>query len=71
MNPELLLLAHYDNVIDDEKFLILHDMHIKQSNLELPFWKYDKFNLESMENDECISEFRFEKEDIPNLKFVM
>jgi len=69
-NQELLLLAHFENVIDDEEFLLLYDLQ-KSNNLVLPYWKYDKFNLQQMQKDECISEFRFEKEDIPRLKNIL
>ena len=28
------------------------------------YTKYDRFNLDNLENDECIANFRFEKEDL-------
>ena len=40
-------------------------------NLSLLFWKYDRFSLNNMENDERISEFRFEKEDLFLLHSVL
>ena len=43
----------------------------KPSNLYLLYWKYDRFNLENLAGDECISEFRFEKEDIPVLGRIL
>ena len=43
--------------------MLLYDVN-SSKNLSLPFWKYDRFSLYDMENDECISEFRFEKEDL-------
>ena len=58
-----LLLAHYEGLINDEEFMLLYDVN-SSKNLSLPFWKYDRFSLDNMENDECISEFRFEKEDL-------
>ena len=64
---ELILLAHQDNQIDDEEFILLYEDQEKR-NLDLPYWKYEKFDLENMENDECVSEFRFEKDDIIELK---
>ena len=30
-----------------------------------PYWKYDRFSLESMLEDECLSEFRVAKKDVP------
>ena len=67
---DLLLLAHNDNVINDEEFLLLHEIE-RSKNLDLPYWKYPRFNLQEMENDECISEFRFEKDDILTLKGIL
>ena len=62
-----LLLAHYEGLIVmllyDEEVMLLYDVN-SSKNLSLPFWKYDRFSLDNMENDECISEFRFEKEDL-------
>ena len=36
-------------------------------NLEISYCQYDKFDLESMKDDECRTEFRFEKEHLYNL----
>ena len=33
-------------------------------NLSLTFWKYDRFSIENIENAECVSEFKFEKEGV-------
>ena len=56
-----LLLLHNACSLSDQEFLLLYDMN--KSNLILPYWNYPKFNLDSLENDECVSEFRFEKKD--------
>ena len=32
-----------------------------------PYWRYERFDINSMNEDECRSKFRFEKEDIPRL----
>ena len=37
---------------------------MKKSILVLPYWNYPKFDLDSLENEECISGFRFEKKDV-------
>ena len=67
---DLLVLAHYDGAIDDEEFVLLFDFQ-KSRSLFLPYWKYDRFNLDHMNEDECISEFRFQKNDIPHFKNVL
>ena len=62
IDNDLLLLLHDAGSLSDEEFLLLYDM-IK-SNLTLPFWNYPKLDLEGLENDECVSEFRFEMKDV-------
>ena len=57
-----LLLLHDAVSFSDQEFLLLCD--INKSNLILPYWNYLKLKLESLENDECVSKFRFEKEYI-------
>ena len=57
-----LLLLHDAVSFSGQEFLLLCD--INKSNLILPYWNYLKLKLESLENDECVSKFRFEKEDI-------
>jgi len=60
---EALLLANDLNLIDDEELLLLYDVNTSK-NLEIPYWKYDKFDLDSLSDDECKSKFRFLKHDI-------
>ena len=59
--------AHALGNIDDEEFLILYE-EFATKNLEFPYWKYDEFDLKNMTDDECWSEFRFRKHDIPRLR---
>ena len=42
--------------------MLLYDVN-SSKNL-IPFWKYDGFSLDNMEDEQCISEFRFVKEDL-------
>lgn len=60
---DALLFAHSDNLINDEELLLLYDLNTS-SNLQLPYWSYDQFDLELLTDDECMSEFRFIKNDI-------
>ena len=55
---EALLFAYQDGSIDDTKFVLSHDLHSPE-NLEFPSWKYGRFVLDSMTDDECKAEFRF------------
>ena len=44
---EMLLLAYYLRYIDEVEFVILYDLN-KTKRLEIPYWQYYKFDLESM-----------------------
>ena len=63
---EMLLLAYYLRYIDEVEFVILYDLN-KTKRLEIPYWQYCNFDLESMNDDECSTELRFEKEHLYNL----
>lgn len=59
----LILLETFSNyLINDDEFLLLYHLN-KSNNLEIPYWNYE-FHLDSMEDDECLFEFRFLKNDI-------
>ena len=34
------------------------------NNLDIPYWKRDKLDMDSLTDDKCKSEFRFLKHDI-------
>ena len=55
---EALLFAYQDGSIDDTEFALLYDLNSSE-NLEFPYWKYGRFDLDSMTDDECKTEFRF------------
>ena len=57
-----ILLAHADHLIDDDECLLLYDLN-RSKNLDLPYHSYEKFDLDSVCEDECKSEFRFDKRD--------
>ena len=67
---ELLLLAYQGDYIDDEEFCLLYDINQSQ-NLDYPYWNYERFNIDEMDDSECWSEFRFYKNDIYHLKSVL
>ena len=48
----------------------MHELQASK-NLDLLYWKYGQFDIDNMEIAECISEFRFEREDIFVLKDVL
>ena len=55
---------------EEEEFLMFYDIN-RTHNLDLPYWKYEKFDLDHLENDECVAEFRFQKGDIYDLPGVL
>ena len=66
MDNDSLAILHGENVINDEEFVLLYDLE-SSGNLYLPHNKYERFVLDDLENDECIANFRFEKEDLWHL----
>ena len=69
---ELFKAAAYlysEDLVDEEEFMFL----VKESEDKapvFPYWKYPRFSLEEMNEDECISEFCFKKQDIPRMAKV-
>ena len=53
-----LLIAHSENILDDEELLLLFDVN-RSTNLDLRYWSYESFNLGSWSENECKSELRF------------
>ena len=53
------------NVIDDEEFLLLHEIN-RPRNPRFPYERCN-FNVEEMTEDECWAEYCFRKVDIPQL----
>ena len=65
-----MLICYCENIISDEEYFILSGLY-RSNNLDLPYDEYPLFDLESMSNDECITEFRFEKSHLPLLADVL
>ena len=49
---KMLLLAYDLRYIDEVEFAILYDLN-KTNSPEIPYWQYDKFDLEGMNKNEC------------------
>ena len=64
---EHLLVAFDDAEISEEEFVLLYDYN-KSSNLDLRYDQYPLFELDNMEDDECLAEFRVRRRDIPLLE---
>ena len=67
---DTLLFAHSESLINDEELVLLYDLNTS-NNLELPYWSYDQFDLDLLTDDECMSEFRFLKNDVYLLAEVL
>lgn len=63
---DFILLSYGMNMLTDDEFLVLFDMY-SSPNLDLPHDSFPKFNLDELHEDECLSQFRFKKADIPVL----
>ena len=54
-----------EGLIDEDDLVAVTSEFEKKAPI-FPYWKYEWFNLNAMNEDECNSEFRFGKGDIPN-----
>ena len=61
-----LLTAYGSNAITDEEFVLLYDINCSK-NPDFPYWKHEIFELDNMTDAECLSEFRFYRNDIYRL----
>ena len=69
---DLLDLARGIDVIDDMEYQLLYNLNrVNRPSLEIPYWQYQRFDLDTMTDDECKVEFRFKKNDIYDLVNIM
>ena len=64
---EALLLGYCEGWLDEMEFLTLNDLNTFE-NLDFPYDSYDQFNIDDIDEDECIAEFRFQKRHILQLE---
>ena len=55
-NLDSLLYAHDAGRLDDMEIFLLYDVNTAKSP-DLPYSKYDEFDLDKMSHDECKTEF--------------
>jgi len=60
---EMLLFSFYEGIIDEIEFSLLFDIN-KSRNPDFPYWKYNEFDLENLNDDQCMVWFRFYRNDI-------
>ena len=63
---DLAVLSYGMNFINDAEFLLLYNSYSSE-NFYLPYHLYPEFDLQNFNEDECLTEFRFKKADIPRL----
>ena len=47
--------AFGDGLLNDEEFVLLYDLNSSR-NLNIPYWQHRNFDLNNMQDDECISD---------------
>ena len=67
---EAVLIAYCEEWLEDVEFLMLDERNTSE-NLDFPYDSYNRFNLEDINEAECIAEFRFEKRHILQLEEVL
>ena len=50
-----------DIIYEIDRQLLYNVNRVKRSNLEMPYWQYQRFDLERLTDDECRVEFRLKK----------
>ena len=66
---EALVFAYFDDIIDDEEFSVLYEENVSRE--VFPYWKYDRFSFDDMDETECKVEFRFHKADLELLLYIL
>ena len=51
---DLLAVACFEDIIDEDEFLLLWDFN-PSKNLDFPYEDYGRFDLDEMDNSECVS----------------
>ena len=63
---DFILLCYDQEILNDEELLVLYKQY-KSPSLDLPYSSYPLFNLDDIEGDEFLAEFRVKKRDITAL----
>ena len=57
---DLLAFACFEDIIDEDEFLLLWELNTSK-NLDFPYEDYGRFDLDEMDDSECVAEFRVKK----------
>ena len=63
---DFILLCYDQEILNDKELLVLYEQY-KSPSLDLPYSSNPLFDLDNMEDDECLAEFRVKKRDIAAL----
>ena len=63
---DLLLVSCVKGIINANEFAILYDVNMSKNPL-FPYDNYEEFSPDNFSEEECITEFRVEKNDLPVL----
>ena len=63
---DFILLCYDQGILNNKELLVLYEQY-KSPSLDLPYSSYPLFDLDDMEDDECLAEFRFKKRNIAAL----
>ena len=63
---DFILLCYDQGIVNDKELLVFYEQY-KSPSLDLPYSSYPLFDLDDMEGDECLAEFRVKKRDITAL----
>ena len=63
---DIMAGANEAHLIDDEDLILLQDLH-QRKNPVFPYWRYEKFTLDLMDQYECKAEFRMWRNDVYTL----
>ena len=55
---EALFVTYCEDMIDDDEYLILNELNASQ-NLDIPYNSYEQLDVDSIDEADCIAEFRF------------
>ena len=63
---DCLVVAYSQNIIDDVELALLYDANT--SKPVFPYSKYERFNIDNWEDQECYTKLRFGKNDLELLR---
>ena len=66
---DALILARHEQYISDTEFVLLFEYNL--SKPLFPYWKFELFDLDSWDDEECKIELRFAKSDVALLKRLL